>query len=600
MPRSGRKNSSSNEDSPNERSVVRSRSISRRRSPSSSQERKVPFIPLRGTTSHRGRSTSSERKEPVRMVVPDSSSDNEENLPTDSEEEDIGGSMVNLERNYFKYTSKLESTNANIISQIVSFINLKDRSRLTAVSLSLRHNIRNTPIDLLSKAIKYKPLLRFLQANPDLKIIGLNIIFSGKDKDLSQIEPYLKNLTSLKLTNLDNNYDRQLFDYSLLSHCIQLITFSCDDEDFKLENLKNCLKLQKIKLSSTCEEKLSSTCEELSFDNFRELVFLEIEKSMFTGGLTSISLHKCKNLQFFSVKYSQLEKITMPKSNKLRGIIIMYCLQLDLSFLASCTQLEALVLIKTQAINTNILSSSLLQLDITNSKIEGDLLSLVNLKTLSLIEIPRLYILPKLPRGLVKFIVLNEGKPKKGYSMSELKECPNLRKLTIQNVESSINLDDIKYNTKIEDLSLRGRKITHLDTLSQCLNLTHLDIFSDMKQFDVSLNRNPLLNHVSLRMRFLDNISCLRNCMSLEIVTVSLHRLKDIQPLSTCINLRKVSLAYCKEVDDISSLERLPQLEIVTLNGTKLSKQDKKEFMEKTGVKVGHFRNNTTVMETPD
>jgi len=178
------------------------------------------------------------------------------------------------------------------------------------------------------------------------------------------------------------------------------------------------------------------------------------------------------------------------------------------------------------------------------------------------------------------------------------------------------DLENLKYLTKLEHLSLFGPEITDIsfvtgmkdlkffsvvsknivnpDQFKNCKNLevlywgstklTNLDIFAEnteLRLLDIQIG-NPVqdisalqhmgkLETLSLTSSELTDISPVGSLGSLTSLWIPSSSVSDISPLIGCKSLKRLSLGNCKQVTDISRLAELKELEEIHIYGTAIN-----------------------------
>lgn len=178
------------------------------------------------------------------------------------------------------------------------------------------------------------------------------------------------------------------------------------------------------------------------------------------------------------------------------------------------------------------------------------------------------------------------------------------------------DLENLKYLTKLEHLSLFGPEITDIsfvsgmkdlkffsvvsknivnpDQFKNCKNLevlywystklTNLDIFAENTELRVlyieignpvqdisALQHMGKLETLSLTSSELTDISPISSLNSLTNLWIPSSSVSDISPLIGCKSLKGLSLGNCKQVTDISQLTELRNLEEIHIYGTAIS-----------------------------
>ncbi len=187
------------------------------------------------------------------------------------------------------------------------------------------------------------------------------------------------------------------------------------------------------------------------------------------------------------------------------------------------------------------------------------------------------------------------------------------------------DLENLKYLTKLEHLSLFGPEITDIsfvsgmkdlkffsvvsknivnpDQFKNCKNLevlywsstklTNLDIFAENTELrllyieignpvqDISaLQQMGKLETLSLTSSELTDISPIASLGSLKSLDLSCGSISDISVLADCNSLERLSLIDCKQVTDISPLSELSALEEILICNTAIDDFTPLLFME--------------------
>ncbi len=102
--------------------------------------------------------------------------------------------MAIFERKHKRGQSGLEHLNRDVLIRVMNYLSVGDRPNMSLSSPTVRHSVRQTPINLYSKVLEYKKVINLLKNNPDLIVTGLNVLMDDSTKNLEELRPYLANL----------------------------------------------------------------------------------------------------------------------------------------------------------------------------------------------------------------------------------------------------------------------------------------------------------------------------------------------------------------------------------------------------------------------
>lgn len=497
-------------------------------------------------------------------IIPDSDS---EDSSSESEDE-----LINRMANVAVHNpeSKAEKIPASILSKIASFLSNSDRPTMSLISSTMRKAVRDTPVDLSEINFSYTNLIKFLKSNPGLKITGLKIIPSSED--LSELRPYLHNLTKLIVINADKVSS---MDYSVLSECKKLTHCEIKQEGKILPYLINCEELEYLEIEGSEED-------DLTVEN-KKLRYLK----MYGSPEGELNLTKCKKLRSLMMYDANLESIKLPINNSLRDLLIVNVDDVDFSFLAMCKSLKILeISSRGSTFDLDILSglNELEILNLNHLKINGNLNKMARLKKLTL-KVSKLGSstyseLPNLPASLksLEIIPWSDDNYETNFSLEPLLECPNLRNLFIKLQKCNINLKHLKNCVNLNNLHLIVNDIQKTKSLEKLTSLTNLNLFiGGTINIDAKLYKCPLLKTVRLISPEINSINFLENCINLTELFIHSESMSPLDVLRTCINLEKITIKGYN-IADISPLFSLNRLTVVAISRPRILERQRKEL----------------------
>jgi len=152
--------------------------------------------------------------------------------------------------------------------------------------------------------------------------------------------------------------------------------------------------------------------------------------------------------------------------------------------------------------------------------------------------------------------------------VSEMKDL-KFFSIVSQNI---VNLNLLKNCEDLETLYLYGTNLVNLDNLTGNTQLRALDIRWGNPVRDISgLRKLRKLERLSILSPELTDISPIGSLDSLSILEMSCGSVNDISPLIGCKSLIYLSLGESKQVADISQLAELKNLEEIHIYGTAIS-----------------------------
>ncbi len=135
---------------------------------------------------------------------------------------------------------------------------------------------------------------------------------------------------------------------------------------------------------------------------------------------------------------------------------------------------------------------------------------------------------------------------------------PNLKYVTIDVAPYLTNIDGLSASKKIESVYIKHTRITNLDALSGCTKLKTIMIFFSHLDNVNGLKDCNNLEHVELSWNRLTDITGFANKDKLKLLNLDCNRrLKDITPLATCKNLKKLYLNSCTGINTWDVLKNM-------------------------------------------
>ncbi len=152
--------------------------------------------------------------------------------------------------------------------------------------------------------------------------------------------------------------------------------------------------------------------------------------------------------------------------------------------------------------------------------------------------------------------------------VSEMKDL-KFFSIVSQNI---VNLDLLKNCEDLETLYLHGTDLVNLDDLAGNTKLRALDIEWGNPVRDISgLRKLGKLERLSISSSELTDISPIASLGSLKFLDLSCGSISDISVLADCKSLKRLSLIDCKQVTDISPLSELSALEEILICNTAIN-----------------------------
>lgn len=162
-----------------------------------------------------------------------------------------------------------------------------------------------------------------------------------------------------------------------------------------------------------------------------------------------------------------------------------------------------------------------------------------------------------------------------GPEITDISFISGMKDLKIFSVDSKniVDPDQFKNCRNLEVLYWGSTKLTNLDIFAENTELRLLDIEIGNPVQDISALQNmgklETLLLTDLELTDISPISSLSSLTSLWMTSFS--SISDISPLIECKSLKHLSLGNCKQVTDISQLAELKELEEIHIYGTAIS-----------------------------
>lgn len=474
--------------------------------------------------------------------------------------------------------SRLEELSDDILEKIHTFLTFKDRIRLSRSSPVIRKDLIRVPVDMSQIHMVYENLVNFLKLNPNINPIGLNIQVTEKTKDLKEILPFLRKIHILSIGGIN----RSNIDYSALLECKNLEIFKIPTQgsrfNFNFDNLAN---------SKLIEIDISNRMDSIDIGRFIHLNKLTIRS--YKSDIVRLDLSNNHSLTALDLEgLPNLTNINL-SNNILSYVKLSNIKHLDMSFLNSCRSLNMLKYYNGGAsIDLSLLSlcSELREIILSGCEIIGDLISNTKLDNPSFIGVT-LYngLLPLFPANLTSFQIIDGFI--ENISLVGLGICSNLELLRINLGNCSIDLEEIKYCTKLKYLYLDAREINNINILFNFSKLTSLIIKSSSMKNISKLKYLPNLRDLELDILDLIDLSFLKKCTSLISIQLSSKLLQDLSGIEHCSNLEELFLTNCKRLRDISSVMKLINLvDFIIIGSNSVDKESRNLFTKHTGIEI--------------
>lgn len=156
-------------------------------------------------------------------------------------------------------------------------------------------------------------------------------------------------------------------------------------------------------------------------------------------------------------------------------------------------------------------------------------------------------------------------------NISFVSEMKDLKSFSVES-QNIVNLDLLKNCKKLETLYLFDTNLTNLDILTGNTELRALDIKWGNPVRDISgLRKLGKLELLSILSSEITDISPIGSLGSLTFLDLSCGSISDISVLADCKSLKRLSLIDCKQVTDISPLAELKYLEEILICNTAIN-----------------------------
>ena len=482
-----------------------------------------------------------------------------------------------LPNNYSTIKFPYNITNSVQISEITKLIKKYPSISITGITLSLYENETATPQKHQNNSCK--TLTDFTTsslANINIKHITIN---RANTTTLSFLQTYqnlktliieynpdlqdattLQQLTNLRHITIYNCYNTQNFPPLPPN----LRSFYCNEiHDFSI--LNTCPKLRSLKIFNS---------------NITNIIILTNPPKLKKLALTSCHmLQTIDNIQF----YKNLKKITLNNCQHIKNIDQLTHNKITHIHLTDCRSINSLIIptnlkyliIKYCAsinitINTPLPQIKHIHIDNCNSVSIKSHHTLINCPNLTHISITNTLLKlteqlqPQLFTTLKKLIITSSIS-----NITSLQSCINLTSL---NLSSNLinDITPLSQCTNLTSLNLSLNPINDITPLSQCTNLTSLNLSSNLINDITPLSQCTNLKYLYIQNASLNSITPLQSCTALEHLFIINSLISNINPLSNCTNLTSLNLSL-NPIKNITSLSRCINLKDIILYNTLVS-----------------------------
>jgi hypothetical protein len=419
-----------------------------------------------------------------------------------------------------------------LLARIGEFLSYKERRPMSLTSPTLWRSNKEVPIDLTSFGFNYTNLIKFLNANKDLNIIGIGVRLEHSDTDLSALTPWMKHLKKLTITRTDYT-DRTIRDFSFLSEAVNLEYFNTNIMGEVLPYLENSSKLKKLIFVGSEEQKFRPVFENLEY------------LSVYYGTETTLNLKGCPSLTRLNINQSRFTSVKLDSNNILARFTLNNLANIDFSFLTKCDNLHRLsVTVNGGNLNLDDIDGKHLHILSLEgiSKLRGDFTRFSSLKYLRLNNITDLPDMASMPATL-KYLSVKISPDQAEFNMESLSVCTNLEKLYIKNGNGIVDVSNIAHCKSLRHVFIHTGEIINSRKLSKLPLLTTLVLVSNnTSSMDAKLSKCPLLRSVILRIRLLTDVNCIQDCKNLEYLDITSDQEVSVQAIATCPKLEAIVL----------------------------------------------------------
>lgn len=471
---------------------------------------------------------------------------------------------------------KIEEIPETLLTRIGEFLSYTERKYMSRTSPTLWKANKKIHADLTPFGFDYPNLLRFLNGNPDLRIIGIGVRLDKSDIDLSALRPWTKHLKRLTITRTHYK-DRAVRDFSFLSECHNLEYFNTDIVAEVLPYINGSTKLTNLVFVGSEEEKFKPDLPNL------ELL------TVYYGPEVTLNLKGCPSLIRLNIGQSRFTSIKLNSNNDLRRLTINNLNNIDLSFLYKCKNLHRLsITVNEGNLDLDSLSGAehlhILSLEGINN-IKGDFTLFQSLKYLKIIGMDNVPVLPPMPSSLKYLRLKMSNENVHEFNMESLSSCVNLEKLYIFNIAGSINVNDIVHCKSLRHLFFHSGEIINSRKLDKLPLLTTLILIlisysTNNESINAKLAKCPLLKSVTLRIRPLRNVDCIQDCKNLEFLDITSDDVVLLRAIPSCPKL-KIIILFSMEVRDHTIFLGLNNLRELYIFNNKIKPQDNKKLEDK-------------------
>lgn len=465
----------------------------------------------------------------------------------------------------------LAAMEKDLIKEIIRFLTNKDRAVLAQSQKFMRERVKDTPVDLSGIHLGLWALYEIVEANPGMKIIGLNLdidspLESSKENFLREIFKHLIKLR-IKITVNSRGFNHNIF--SSLNN-LEYLEYKTASRILGLNSLPKDNKIKSMMITGSSKS--------LDLSNFSQLTKLVLDD---VGLKLLILAGSIEELRISG----DVKQIDLPDINKLNVFVFMLSRKMDFSFVKKATQLTELELYSPNyypaKIDGDYLSSTKLKkMMLKNVRLVSDLTMLSNLESLDYVANikNKNWSIPKLPTSLVSLKIgiydgtdLERG-PKFNFSIANISNLEKLEKLYLTLDLSPLHLEEIKNCSNLTELSVRSTMTYGTKTIKDYPLLSSLMIIGKIDGTPSRLRANMLLKKVIIDKTNLKDLDCLKDS-SVEKLEINETRITNLNFLENCRSLRKLKIYRCKSLVNIDSLFQLNSLQTVEIKSSPVDKK---------------------------
>lgn len=163
-----------------------------------------------------------------------------------------------------------------------------------------------------------------------------------------------------------------------------------------------------------------------------------------------------------------------------------------------------------------------------------------------------------------------------------LRFFPNLTSLYVSNVIGLQNIDGLRYCTNLIDLDFFNTNLYSLESVQHCPKLQHLSFFPQKDfegRMDLAFVKNlPELEDLDVVACNVTDITVLTQCKNLTYLDISNNPIRSIEPLYELPLLKELGLVGCN-IGNRIDISRFQAIEAINLEDNLFSKEEQEAII---------------------